>query len=129
MAWDNAKSFAKTANVAMARIPKTMPEAMRVEFNFGKWSGATVSNVLRYDPSYMLYLLKKPNPGNPFYEAARIVEVIAKRALAELDAIGRMPSSDTMDELWSDAVMESEHGDWGCRDYDASGRLSWYPLR
>ena len=92
-----------------------MPEAMLLVFNFGKWDGATVGNVLKYDPSYMLYLLKRPNPGNPFFEAARMVETIAKRSLAALAAIGNDGDSSTMDELWADAFMESEHGDWGCR--------------
>lgn len=106
MAWDNAEKFASKHGISTAKVPATMPQAMQFMLTFGKWEGASLGNVVQFDPGYVLYLLKTPKPPtDPVYAAAKLLKVLAERTLAKLEAIGNdSPGSNSMDELWPAAA-------------------------
>ena len=128
MAWDNASKFASKHGMSLAKVPETMPQAMQFVLTFGKYEGSALSNIVKVDPGYILYLLKTPKPStDPVYAAAKLLKVIAERTLAQLESIGNnSPPSSSMDELWprdgdfptnvDDFPDTGEHEDWGCRD-------------
>ena len=66
--------------------------------NFGEYKGKDVQDVMNFDPAYIGWCITKE-----IIEVDSITEEKALDALDEEDAI-------------SEAIFETEHGDWGMRD-------------